>query len=74
MFTDECHLLGNQRRKQGWLRDEDVDKPENMIDTELFAKFHIMISGGIFMGGRTELDILNKKERTIDQDVYKRTV
>jgi hypothetical protein len=45
-----------------------------MINQVLHPKFHIMISGGIFMGGRTELDILDKKDKTIDQNVYKRTV
>lgn len=45
-----------------------------MIDVIQYAKFNIMISGGIFYGGRTELDVLEKKDKAIDSNVYLKTV
>ena len=45
-----------------------------MFIVEQHAKFYIMISGGIFMGGRTELDIHDRKDGNIDHNLYKRTL
>jgi len=39
-----------------------------------FGKFQVMVSGGIFLGGRTELHIHNLQKGTFTSEVYKEIV
>ena len=45
-----------------------------MHRVEKFGKFQVMVSGGIFLGGRTKLHIHNLKKGTFDSSVYKTVV
>ena len=75
LFTDEMYIrMGDTQRVYIWVLPGCEYLEKNVRRVVQFGKFQAMISGGIFLGGCTDLDVLNLKKEKMSSEYYRGVV